>query len=152
MQLGEWSAESSSAGAASSRGRPLDLPGLRKELTSLALGVEEAGRRLDALRDDQLVLPSYLEPLRSLLPLVTVLAGLDAEKLRLIGLATVAVVLNTDDERLVETLCVELAEQLGARFELAATRIEQGAMGCLMVFPVDSSDTVQAILGGIGAA
>lgn len=66
--LAEWSAESSSAGAASSPGRPLDLPGLRMELTSLAPGVEEAGRRLDALRDDQLVLPSYLEPLRSLLP------------------------------------------------------------------------------------
>ena len=148
MLLGELSGEPSAAGAAPPLTRPVDLPALRAELESLALSVEEVGRRLDALRDEHLLLPTYLEPLRLLLPLVPVLAGLDVEKLRLIGLATVAVVLNTDDERLVETLRVELAEQLGARFELASTRIEQGAMGCLVVFPIDSADAVQAILGG----
>ena len=138
MLLDEPMGEPRSAGAATPLGRPLDLPELRAELGSLALSVDEVSRRLDALRDERLVLPTYLEPLRLLLPLVPVLAGLDVEKLRLIGLATVALVLNTDDERLIETLRVELAEELGTRFELASTRIEQGAMGCLVVFPMDS--------------
>jgi V/A-type H+/Na+-transporting ATPase subunit I len=140
--------EPRSAGTATPLGRPLDLPELRAELGSLTRSVEEVGRRLDALRDERLVLPTYLEPLRMLLPLVPVLAKLDVEDLRLIGLATVAIVLNTDDERLVETLRLELAEELGTRFELASTRIEQGAMGCLVLFPVDATDSVRAILGG----
>lgn len=129
-------------------GRPLDLPALRAELETRARSVEDVGRRLDALRDERLVLLTYLEPLRLLLSLVPVLGNLDAEELDLIGLATVAIVLNTDDEQLVETLHLELATELGTRFELASTRIEQGAMGCLAVFPVDSADVVQAILGG----
>ena len=140
--------EPRSAGAATPLGRPLDIPALRAELGSLALSVDEVSRRLDALRDERLALLTYLEPLRLLLPLVPVLASLDVEKLRLIGLATVALVLNTDDERLIETLRLELTEELGTRFELASTRIEQGAMGCLVVFPVGSTDAVQAILGG----
>jgi V/A-type H+-transporting ATPase subunit I len=140
--------EPRSAGSATPLGRPLDLPELRAELGSLTRGVEEVGRRLDALRDEHLVLPTYLEPLRMLLPLVPVLADLDVENLRMIGLATVAIVLNTDDERLVETLRLELAEELGTRFELASTPIEQGAMGCLVLFPIDATDSVRAILGG----
>lgn len=140
--------EPHSAGAAVPLGRPLDLPALRAELGSLALSVEEVGRRMDALREERLALPTYLEPLRLLLPLVPVIAGLDVKQLGLIGLATVAIVLNTDDELLVETLRIELAEELGTRFELASTSLEQGAMGCLVVFPVDSTDAVQAILGG----
>ncbi|WP_291414908.1 V-type ATPase 116kDa subunit family protein [Actinophytocola sp.] len=128
--------------------RPLDLPGLRGRLDSLAAGVEEVGRRLDALRDERLVLPTYLEPLRLLLSLVPVLARLDAEDLRQLGLATVVVVLNTEDERLVDALRTELADTLGTRFELASTRVEDGAMGCLVVFPVESADLVRSILDG----
>ncbi len=128
--------------------RPLHLPQLQEKLTSLAVSVEEVGRRLDALRDERLVLPTYLEPLRLLLALVPVLARLDAEELRQLGLATVVVVLNTDDERLVEALRGELVRAFGTRFELAWTRVEAGAMGCLVVFPVNSADVVHSILGG----
>jgi V/A-type H+/Na+-transporting ATPase subunit I len=128
--------------------RPLDLPELGQRLENLTSSVEQVGRRLDALRDERLVLPRYLEPLRLLLSLVPVLATLDVEQLRQIGLATVVVVLNTDDERLVDALRIELVEELGTRFELASTRVEQGAMGCLVVFPVESADMVHSILGG----
>jgi V/A-type H+-transporting ATPase subunit I len=128
--------------------RPLDLSELRGTLTSLAADVEEVDRRLDALRDERLVLPTYLEPLRLLLSLVPVLARLDVEQLRQLGLATVVVVLNTDDERLLDALRGELTEELDTRFELASTRVETGAMGCLVVFPVESADMVHSILGG----
>lgn len=128
--------------------RPLELAELRGRLGSLAVGVEDVSRRLDALRDEHLVLPRYLEPLRMLLSLVPVLAKLDVEKLRQLGLATVVVVLNTDDERLVDAIRVELVAELGNRFELASTRVEEGAVGCLVVVPVESADVVHSILGG----
>lgn len=125
-----------------------DLAELRETLTSLAAKVEEVDRGLAALRDERLVLPTYLEPLRQLLPLVPVLARLDVGQLRKLGLATVVVVLNTDDERLLDALRAELTDELGTRFELASTRVEEGAMGCLVVFPVASAATVASILGG----
>jgi len=136
------------AGAAQPLRRPLDLPALRETLDNLTLGSEETRRRLDALRDERLVLPTYLEPLRLLLSLVPVLATMDVENLRQVGLATVVVVLNTDDERLVDVLRAELVRELGIRFELASARVEEGAMGCLVVFPAESADLVRSILGG----
>jgi V/A-type H+-transporting ATPase subunit I len=146
--LGELPATARPAGTVEPLPRPLDLSEVRARLDSLTVGVEQVRRRLDALRDEHLVLPTYLEPLRLLLALVPVLAKLDVRELRQIGLATVVVVLNTDDERLVDALRAELADELGSRFELASTRVEQGAIGCLVVFPVDSADVVQSILGG----
>jgi V/A-type H+-transporting ATPase subunit I len=146
--LGELPEASRHAAAVPALPRPLDLPELRKTLESVTGDVDQVGRRLDALRDEHLVLPRYLEPLRLLLSLVPVLAALDVDELRQIGLATAVVVLNTDDERLVDALRTELADKLGTRFELASSRVEQGAMGCLVVFPVNSADMVHSILGG----
>jgi V/A-type H+-transporting ATPase subunit I len=146
--LGELPAPPPAAGTVRPLQQPLDLAELRRTLDSLTVGVHRVRRRLDALRDERLVLPTYLEPLRLLLSLVPVLAKLDAEKLRQLGLATVVVVLNTDDQRLVDTLRTELVEAFGTRFELASTRVEEGATGCLVVFPVESADVVHSILGG----
>jgi V/A-type H+-transporting ATPase subunit I len=146
--LGELADVPSSAGEVQPLRRPLDPSALRETLGSLTAGAEETRRRLDTLRDERLVLPTYLEPLRLLLSLVPVLATLDVENLRQIGLATVVVVLNTDDERLVDALRAELVRKLGIRFELASTAVEEGAMGCLVVFPVESADIVRSILGG----
>jgi hypothetical protein len=126
----------------------LEIPELRAKLESLTRQVEAVRHRLDALRDEQVVLPTYLEPLRLLLSLVPVLARLDVAELRQIGLATAVVVLNTDDERLVDAIRVELVEEFDARFELASTPVDEGAIGCLVVFPVESSDVVHSILGG----
>ncbi|MFC7279079.1 V-type ATP synthase subunit I [Paractinoplanes rhizophilus] len=146
--LGELADGSRSAAVVEPLPRPLDVPELRLRLDRLTAGADRIRRRLDALRDERLVLPRILEPLRLLLSLVPVLATLDVEKLRQIGLATAVVVLNTDEERLVDALRAELVAELGTRFELASTRVEEGAMGCLVVFPAESSDMVHSVLGG----
>jgi V/A-type H+-transporting ATPase subunit I len=146
--LGEVPDEARPAGTVEPLPRPLDLSDLSGRLESLTVRVEKVRRRLDALRDEHLMLPTHLEPLRLLLALVPVLAKLDAGELRQLGLATVIVVLNTDDERLVDALRAELVDELGTRFELASTPVEQGATGCLVVFPVDSVNVVRSILGG----
>jgi vacuolar-type H+-ATPase subunit I/STV1 len=57
--------------------RPLDAGAARTGLERLTSEVAALSRRLDALHDERLVLPSYLEPLRLLLPLVPEVADLD---------------------------------------------------------------------------
>jgi V/A-type H+/Na+-transporting ATPase subunit I len=128
-------------------GRPLDLVALEAELEPIASGAEASARRLSALRDEQLELPAYVEPLRRLLPLVPELADLDDEALRALRLDTIALVLNTDDEQLVDTLADALAEELGDRFELVWTRVGAGGIGCLVVFPRADRRGVHALLG-----
>ncbi len=128
--------------------RPLDANALqRPSWIALARRSRRCDRRLDALRDERWSCPGYIEPLRRLLPLVPELAELDDEQLRLLRLGTVALVLNTDDERIVETLREALAEELGDRFALVWTRVEDGAIGCLIVFPPRRAAAVQALLG-----
>ncbi len=105
--------------------------------------------RLSALRDEQLELPGFLEPLRRLLPLVPELADLDDEELGALRLDTVALVLNTEDEQLVLALREQLAEELGARFELVWTRVGAGGVGCLAVFPQHERRAVHALLGHV---
>ena len=127
--LGEWSGEPISAGAASRRGGRWISPELREQLTRLALDVEEVGRRLDASAR-RAVGSSHLS--RAAAVAAVARAGSRRPrcgKLRLIGLATVAVVLNTDDERLVETLRVELAEQLGSPFRAGRDPHRAGRWG-----------------------
>jgi V/A-type H+-transporting ATPase subunit I len=128
-------------------GRPVDLAALEAELEPIASGVEASARRLSALRDEQLELPGFLEPLRRLLPLVPELADLDDNQLGVLRLDTVALVLNTDDEQLVDTLAEALAEELGDRFELVWTRVGAGGVGCLVAFPQADRRAVHALLG-----
>jgi vacuolar-type H+-ATPase subunit I/STV1 len=116
--------------------RPLDARAMGAELERLSPVVEALRRRQDALRDESLVLPGYLGPLRRLLPLAPEIVDLDDAQLRRLRLGTVALVLNTDDERFVETLREALAEELGDRFHLVWTRVADGGIGCLVVFPV----------------
>ena len=109
--------------------------------------VEEIEQRLETLGDEQVVLPRYLEPLENLLPLVPELARLEEHELDLLRLDTVALVLNTDDESVVETLRGELAERIGNRFELVYENIEDGAIGCVLVFSHDDTEAVHELLG-----
>jgi V/A-type H+-transporting ATPase subunit I len=139
--------EPAGATPAQSVGRRLDTGVLRAELDRLSPRVEALNRRLDALGDERLLLPGYLEPLRRLVPLVPELADLDDEQLRLLRLDTAALVLNTDDEQIVDALRGELADELGDRFELVWTRIENAAIGCLVVFPHDHEEAVRDLLG-----
>jgi V/A-type H+-transporting ATPase subunit I len=127
--------------------RAVDTGAVRAELERLSPKVAALSRRLDALRDERLVLPSYLQPLRLLLPLVPELADLDEEQLRLLRLGTVALVLNTDDEQIVEMLRAELAEQLAGRLHVVWTRVDDGGIGCLIVIPHQHQQAVRALLG-----
>jgi V/A-type H+/Na+-transporting ATPase subunit I len=127
--------------------RPPDADSLTAELGRLSPPVDALRRRLDALRDERLVLPGYIEPLRRLLPLVPELADLDDERLRLLRLGTVALVLNTDDGRIVDALRAGLSAELGPRFDLVWTRVEGGAIGCLIVFPQEHQQAIRALLG-----
>jgi V/A-type H+-transporting ATPase subunit I len=127
--------------------RPLDARAVGAELAHLATVVEALRRRQDALRDESLVLPGYLEPLRRLLPLAPEIVDLDDGQLRLLRLGTVALVLNTEDERFVDTLREALAEELGERFHLVWTRVADGGIGCLVVFPVRLRRAVRGLLG-----
>ncbi|MGF1470667.1 MAG: V-type ATP synthase subunit I [Rubrobacteraceae bacterium] len=125
----------------------VDTKALRAQLVEVTPGVEELRGRIEALEDEQVVLPRYVEPLRQLLPLVPELADLEEQELNLLRLDTVALVLNTDDETLVELLRDELAETVGKRFELVYRKIEESAIGCVLVFTHDDSEEVHALLG-----
>jgi V/A-type H+-transporting ATPase subunit I len=140
-------ADAPAVGAALPVRLPLAVAALDAELESVSAPAAALGHRLAALREERLVLPGYLEPLRRLLPLVPELADLDVAELRALRLETVALVLNTGDEQLVETLREELAEELGVRFELVWTRVGEGAVGCLVVFPQADRRVVHALLG-----
>lgn len=124
-----------------------DAAAIRRGLDGVAPKVEELRARLERLRDEEVVLPRYVEPLEQLLPLVPDLAHLDEEALDRLRLDTVALVLNTDDESLVEALRAELAVELGARFELVHKKIDEGVVGCVLVFTHDDSEAVHGLLG-----
>ena len=145
--LAEFPADAGDPAGAPPVRRPLDARAVGAELERLLPLVEALRHRQDALRDESLVLPGYLEPLRRLLPLAPEIVDLDESQLRLLRLGTVALVLNTEDERFVDTLREALAEELGERFHLVWTRVADGGIGCLVVFPVRLRRAVQALLG-----
>jgi V/A-type H+/Na+-transporting ATPase subunit I len=129
------------------RSTPQDLALLRAEVDELADGWDELDRRLSKLREERVVLAGYVGSLQQLLPLVPVLAEVGTERLRQLGIATVALVLNTDQDELVDALRSELASTLGDSVELVATRAQQGSTGCLVIVPSNRRDAVQAVLG-----
>jgi V/A-type H+-transporting ATPase subunit I len=125
----------------------VDVGAIREGLAGVVPEVESLQGRLEALRDEEVVLPRYVEPLERLLPLVPELAHMDEEDLDRLRLDTVALVLNTDDESLIEALREELTAEIGARFELVHEKIEAGVIGCMLVFTHDDSRAVHSLLG-----
>ena len=125
----------------------VDVEQVGAELDRIAPAIESHARRVDELETELAVLPRYLEPLRRLLPLAPELAALDEQELRALRLDTVALVLNTDDDNLVETLRGALRELVGNRFELVATRVDAKTVGCLIVFAHPDADAVGPLLG-----
>lgn len=120
---------------------------IRKQLEEISPRVEELTQRLDALRDEQIILPRYLRPLEHLLPLMPELARLEERNSDLLQLDTMALVLNTEDERVVDALRQQLSDRLGGRYELAYETIEEGAIGCVLVFQHKDSGVVRDLLG-----
>jgi V/A-type H+-transporting ATPase subunit I len=126
---------------------PVDAASVRRELAAVTPLVEPLVERVEALENELAVLPRYVEPLRSLLPLVPELAELDERELRALQLDTIALVLNTDDDGVVGTLREALRAELGERFVLVATRVQADAIGCVIVLPHRETSRVQALLG-----
>jgi V/A-type H+/Na+-transporting ATPase subunit I len=118
-----------------------------RELRELAPRVELLVERIEDLRTELAVLPRYIEPLRNLLPLVPELAELDERAIEALELDAIALVLNTDDQTVVDTLREALRAELGDRFVLVATRVEPGAIGCVIVTPHRVTEEVHALLG-----
>ena len=126
---------------------PVDEPRLRRELAATGPRVDRLVGALEALREERAVLPRYLDPMRQVLRLVPELALLDDADLRHLGLETVALVLATEDDALLEALRDELATRLGSgRFELVASPVQGGVVGCLLVFAHESADVVHTLL------
>ena len=117
------------------------------ELKALTPRVEPLAARIEELRTEAAVLPRYVEPLRRLLPLVPELAELDEDEIRALQLEAVALVLNTGDETVVDVLREALRAELGDRFVLVAARVDADAIGCVIVTPRSSDESVQAVLG-----
>jgi len=132
---------------ASYRAGPFDEPRLRRELAAIGPNVDRLVGEVEALREERAVLPRYLDPMRHVLELVPELARLDDADLRSLGLETVALVLATEDDAILEALREELGERLGGRrFELVAARVQVGVVGCLLIFAHESADEVHVLL------
>jgi hypothetical protein len=84
--------------------------------------VEELVGRIERFETELAVLPRYATPLLRLLPLVPELAQLDEDALLVLQIETIALVLDTDEDRVIYTLREALRGVLGERFGLVAVR------------------------------
>lgn len=123
------------------------LARLTAELDELTHDLGELDRHLSGLRDERLLLSGHVGSLQQLMPLVPVLAELGADTLAQLGIATVALVLNTDQDELVTGLRAELESALGGAFELVSAPPQRDSRGCLIIVPSTRRETVQEILG-----
>lgn len=146
-QLDGLLARAGSSEEAETSGLAEDAGAVSRELRALTSLVEPLVDRIEDLRTELAVLPRYIEPLRSLLPLVPELAELDESEIRALELDAIALVLNTDDDAIVGTLREALRMELGDRFVLVATRVAPDAIGCVIVTPHRATQEVQALLG-----
>jgi V/A-type H+-transporting ATPase subunit I len=124
-----------------------DAASVSRELAAVTPLVEPLVTRIEDLRNELAVLPRYIEPLRSLLPLIPELADLDEGEIRALQLDAIALVLNTEDERVVGTLREALHAELDDRFVLVSTRVQHDAIGCVIVTPHRATARVEALLG-----
>ncbi|NYF16573.1 V/A-type H+-transporting ATPase subunit I [Microbacterium sp. AK009] len=124
-----------------------DVAQIRRDIEDVAPRVEALTAHRDRLEDERVILPRYIAPLRQLLPLIPDIADLTEDELRRLRLDTVALVLNTDDESVVALLREELAGHLDDRFELVHTRMDDGVIGCVLVFPHKETRAVHELLG-----
>jgi V/A-type H+/Na+-transporting ATPase subunit I len=101
----------------------------------------------DALRREEESLPGFVAALGALEPLVPELRQLTDHELAAAHLATVALVLDDPDGRVVEQLRRQLAELLGDRHLLVTTEPASHGVGCLLVTSTDRVAEVERLLG-----
>ena len=117
------------------------------ELTdALEKATREAVQRREHLRAEADALPRTLESLAALLPLVPELAALSDAELAEIHLATIALVLDDPEGRVVAELADQLAEALGRRHLLVTAPVGD-TVSALLVLPAADIPEVEDLLG-----
>lgn len=129
---------------------------LRDRLPELAAAVAEVGAEREALRAETEQLEHQVGILARLGALVPELSSLSDAELALLQLATVVLMLDDPDGRVVATLAAQLTERLGDRHLLVTTRLDEadrpgsGAgteVGCLLVVSRPRLAEVEQLLG-----
>jgi V/A-type H+-transporting ATPase subunit I len=102
----------------------------------------------DALRSEAELLPRYVAALGDLEPLVPELNGLTDAELAAAHLASVALVLDDPDRRVITQLTEQLTDAVGQQHLLVTTRTPgSGTVGALLVTSLDRVATVNRLLG-----
>ncbi|MBL8931648.1 MAG: hypothetical protein JNL54_16125 [Kineosporiaceae bacterium] len=128
--------------------RPTHDHELHRLLLRLEPEVAELIATRDALRSEAELLPRYLAALGDLTPLVPELNRLTDSELAAAHLATVALVLDDPDGRVIAQLAEQLRELLGDRHLLVTARGDgSGTVGALLVTSSDRVAAVEQLLG-----
>lgn len=102
----------------------------------------------EELRSEGEMLPRYIDALDALTPLVPELSQLDDRQLTNLGLASVALVLDDPDGRIVAELSRQLALLLGrGHLMVTSAATVDGPVGCMLVIRRRNVADVNALLG-----
>lgn len=128
----------------------LDDAALRATLDRVEPQVASLLAQEEELRGEAEALPRSIDALDALQPLVPELGQLNDRQLANLGLASIALVLDDPDRRLVPELARQLGELLGRghRMVVSASTSAPGApVGCLLVLRRRNLPDVEALLG-----
>jgi V/A-type H+-transporting ATPase subunit I len=129
-------------------GAVLTKEALRATLDHLEPQVAKLLAAEEALRGEAEALPRSIEALDALQPLVPELGRLDDQQLANLGLASMALVLDDPDLRIVPELTRQLAELLGrGHLIVTSAATPDGPVGCLLVLRRSDLPEVDALLG-----
>jgi V/A-type H+-transporting ATPase subunit I len=118
----------------------VDLGAVRRELDSDGPEIERLVGELEELAAEQENLPRYITALGRMLPLLPDVATTG-------GYETDVVLIDSHYRDVLSALDSELAELLGANFEIISDRIDADTIGAIIVFPRRSAADVLALLG-----
>jgi len=129
-------------------GTVLSDAALRTTLDHLEPQVAKLSAAEEYLRGESEALPRSINALDALQPLVPELGRLDDRQLANLGLASMALVLDDPDLRIVPELTRQLAELLGRGHLMVTSAVTPGSpVGCLLVLRRSDLPKVDALLG-----
>lgn len=132
----------------SATGTVLSDPALRTTLDHVEPQVAKLLAQQEELRGEAEALPRSIDALDALQPLVPELGRLDDRQLANLGLASMALVLDDPDLRIVPELTRQIAELLGRGHLMVTSAAAPGSpVGCLLVLRRGDLPDVNALLG-----
>ena len=135
-------------GAGPDEAEGLDDSALHALLEQLEPQVAALLAQREELRSEDEGLPRYIDALDALQPLVPELSRLDDRHLENLGLASVALVLDDPEGRIVPELSRQLAALLGrGHLMVTAKGVDGGPVGCMLVLRRTRVADVNALLG-----